>query len=132
MNPEHDVNTTEIPAPDFTYTSGPVTIEYNVQDIVAFQASTKYVDVYLRGEQRKPMWDWSLKRIAEDPRFKDDFIQIHRGTLIRLSEAWALRREPGGCYSIELFSGITLAVSRRYVRVLRPAMMARDALTPVC
>lgn len=110
------------------YKFGATSVEWFDHDIIAFHASTKYVEVVLRGEQRRPLLDAPLKDIVVDPRYSNDFIPVHRATLVRLSEIKALRRiTKNGCYEVELRDGQTFPVSRR---CMAPARRAWAALAP--
>uniref|UniRef100_A0AB39CEF1 LytTr DNA-binding domain n=1 Tax=Pseudomonas phage HRDY3 TaxID=3236930 RepID=A0AB39CEF1_9VIRU len=122
-----DVDDEPVPKP-YRYKFGATTVEWADDDVIAFHASVKYVEVVLRGEQRRPLLEDPLKALIDDPRYSNDFIQVHRATVVRLSEIKALRRiTKNGCFEVELHCGLTFAVSRR---CMAPARRALAALAP--
>lgn len=130
----------EVAAPtfEFSYKLGAREWKFNREDIVAFHASQKYVEVVLRNNPIRPIWDESLKILMDDDRFKDDFIYVHRATLVRTNAIASADRAPASAiYSVTLNAGTgepnagpyRFVVSRRYYSPLRRMVAARPALT---
>ena len=115
------------PAKPYRYKFGVTTVEWEDLDIVAFHASVKYVEVVLPNEQRRPLLEQPLKELIDDPRYSNDFIQIHRATLVRLSSVERLYRTvSGGPYVVVMHDGLTFPVSRRFVPSTRRALEGRQ------
>ena len=106
---------------------GTIVLEFNDEDIVAFQASQKYVEAILRpGFQRNAVLDQSLKTLHAQPEYADAFVQIHRATLVRLSELVEVRRlSATATFTAHLSTGHTFPVSRRYAAALRRLLRDR-------
>lgn len=130
----------EVAAPtfEFSYKLGAREWKFNLDDIVAFHASQKYVEVVLRNCAIRPIWDESLKMLMDDDRFKDDFIYVHRATLVRIEAAVCAARLPASSiYSVTMNAGsgepdsgpYRFDVSRRYYGPLRRLLAQRTALT---
>jgi DNA-binding LytR/AlgR family response regulator len=104
---------------------------FNRDDIVAFHASDKYVEVVLRNSNDRPIWTESLRQLIADERFKEDFIPVHRGTLVRFSSIVEVGRAPASTdYFVELKGGIRFPVSRRYYSPVKRMWLDGLALTP--
>lgn len=126
------------PTFEFNYKLGAREWKFNREDIVAFHASQKYVEVVLRNNPIRPIWDESLKILMDDDRFKDDFIYVHRATLVRTNAVVSADRAPASAiYSVTMNAGTgepnagpyRFVVSRRYYSPLRRMVAARPALT---
>jgi len=109
---------------------GMTVIEYDDADIIAFQASQKYVIAHLRGEpDRQPILDESLMALHAKPEYADEFVQIHRSTIVRLSDLIEVRRLPAsGLFTAHLTGGQTFPVSRRYGAALRRMLRERPVV----
>ena len=106
-------------------------IEFNREDIVAFHASDKYVEVILRNNKDRPIWTESLRQLIADERFKADFIPVHRGTLVRLNSIIEVGRAPASSdYFVSLKGGFNFPVSRRYYSPVKRMWLDSLALTP--
>lgn len=106
-------------------------IEFNREDIVAFHASDKYVEVVLRNNKDRPIWTESLRQLIADERFKEDFIPVHRGTLVRLNSIIEVGRAPASSdYYVSLKGGFNFPVSRRYYSPVKRMWLDSLALTP--
>lgn len=106
-------------------------IEFNREDIVAFHASDKYVEVVLRNNKDRPIWTESLRQLIADERFKEDFIPVHRGTLVRLNSIIEVGRAPASSYYfVSLKGGFNFPVSRRYYSPVKRMWLDGLALTP--
>lgn len=126
------------PTFEFSYKLGSREWKFNREDIVAFQASQKYVEVVLRNNPIRPIWDESLKILMDDDRFKDDFVYVHRGTLVRLGAVVRTDRMPASTlYSVRLNASdgdphsapYRFKVSRRHYPTLRRMLAVMPALT---
>lgn len=107
-------------------------IKFNRDDIVALHASDKYTEVVLRNNVDRPIWVESLRQLMADERFKEDFIQVHRGTLVRFNAIAEVGRAPASAdYFVVLNGGIRFAVSRRYYSPVKRQWLEGRALTPV-
>ncbi len=88
-----------------------------VDDVLYFQASDKYTCVITReGESliRLPLSELAPQLDAEL------FWQIHRGTIVNMSEVSSTRRDMGGRVFVKLRDGETeLAVSRAYAHLFK-------------
>jgi len=88
-----------------------------VDDVLYFQASDKYTCVITReGESliRMPLAELAAQLDT------DTFWQIHRGTVVNMTEVAATRRDLGGRVFVKLKDGKTeLAVSRAYAHLFK-------------
>ena len=96
-----------------------------VENVISFQADQKYVrmahiesgDVQGLSVHHSLIED-SLKALAEE--FADDFIRIHRNSLVRTGMIESLVRDDAGQYAVLVrCSGEVLPVSRRNVAALK-------------
>lgn len=113
---------------------GRTLIEWDDHEVVAFQASQKYVEVVLRESEKRPIISQPLKELLVDSRY-EQFVQVHRSVLLRLSDLVEVRREPEGHgYWAHVAGGHVLPISRRYGaelrRLLRLRPVADEGLTP--
>lgn len=120
---------------EFTYKLGARQWQFNREDILAFHASQKYVEVVLRDTTVRPIWEKSLGALIEDPRFSEDFVSIHRSTLIRLSSLWRVSRAPATSVftatleATKRFEYFPIA-RRKYPALKRLVGCVKVALTP--
>ena len=126
------------PTFEFSYKLGTRIWKFNLSDIVALHSSQKYTEVVLRNCAIRPIWDESLRTLMDDDRFKDDFIYVHRATLVRTNAVVSADRAPASAiYSVTMNAGTgepnagpyRFVVSRRYYSPLRRMVAARPALT---
>ena len=92
-----------------------------VDDVISFHADQKYVRMVhgAAGEAlRESLIDEPLKALEAE--FRDDFVRIHRNSLVRTKAIKSLQRDATGQYSATLRdSDEILPVSRRHVTTLK-------------
>jgi two-component system response regulator AlgR len=92
-----------------------------VETIVSFHADQKYVRMVHRlddGTLRESLIDEPLKTLAAE--FDQDFVRIHRNSLVRTKAIESLQRDEAGQYSAAIReTGATLTVSRRHATALK-------------
>lgn len=116
---------------EFSTRLGLRTIEFNREDILAFHASDKYVEVVLRNNKDRPIWTESLRTLMADERFNSDFIHVHRGTLVRFNSIVEVGRAPASKdFFVVLKGDIRFVVSRRYYSPVKQQWLDGLALTP--
>jgi len=109
----------------YRYKFGATSIEWLDPDVVAFEASAKYVEVVLRWDNRRPLLTDTLKTLISDQRYSEHFIQIHRSTLIRAADVHRMRHITAtGQHEVVTLCGLVFPVSRRFVRAVRQALAA--------
>ena len=95
---------------------GEVVHQIPVDDVLYFQAADKYTCVVTReGESliRLPLAELAREL---DP---EAFAQVHRSTVVNLSEVASSRRDLGGRVFVKLKDGTELAVSRAYSHLFK-------------
>lgn len=95
-----------------------------VESIVSFHADQKYVRMVYHSEGdanallQESLIDESLKTLETE--FAQDFVRIHRNSLVRVDEIVSIERDASGQNTVALRStGDMLPVSRRHVAALR-------------
>jgi len=93
----------------------------SVDNVISFHADQKYVRMVHRSSRallRESLIDEPLKSLEAE--FSEDFVRIHRNSLVRTKAIKSLQRDEAGQYSATLRdSGETLPVSRRHVAALK-------------
>ena len=89
-----------------------------IEDVVYFEATDKYVNVVTPDSQS--LIRTSLKELL--PQLNPaQFWQIHRGTIVQISQVQAAQRNEAGKLSLSLHSRPeTLTVSRLFAHLFRP------------
>jgi len=97
--------------------------------IVAFHADQKYVRLTYLADDRLStvLIDESLKSLEHE--FAEDFVRIHRNSLIRASSIESLSQDAAGQYFVSLRSGGSdLPVSRRQLPAVRQRLRSGAAV----
>jgi len=87
-----------------------------IDDVLWLQAAGNYVELHLAGRQvlhRAP-----LRQVVAnlDP---GQFVQVHRGTVVRTAQIAALRRHDDGSYTVALLCGDVVGVSERHLAAVK-------------
>lgn len=91
-----------------------------VERVISFHADQKYVRMVYTAESglQESLIDDSLKSLETE--LGDDFVRIHRHSLVRISAIDSLTAEAGGRHVVSLrISGDKVPVSRRHVAALK-------------
>jgi two-component system LytT family response regulator len=90
-----------------------------VADILWIESAGNYVELHLAG--RTVLHRITLNRL-ETLLAPDHFLRVHRGAIVRRSEIARLDTVGDGSYRLTLRCGAAVAVSERYLAVLKSAM----------
>ncbi len=82
-----------------------------IQDIIYIQAASPYVAIHTTGRQY--LQATSLKSILE-VLGEDQFVRIHKSTIVNLAEVAGYRSRLNGDYDVQLKNGTELRLSRNY------------------
>jgi two-component system, LytTR family, response regulator AlgR len=98
--------------------------ELPLADVLHFTADTKLVSAWTY-DNREAVLDLTLAQLLD--RFGDQFVQIHRSTLLRKSELARIHQEAGAHIFWMVVRGKRLSVSRRQARELRALLKQQEA-----
>ena len=93
--------------------------QVKVEEILWIEAAGNYVE--LRLATRTVLHRMTLSRL-EGLLAPDDFLRVHRGTIVRRSQIASLETRGDGSYWLRLRGGETVAVSERYAGALKLAL----------
>ncbi|MCC2956118.1 LytTR family DNA-binding domain-containing protein [Massilia sp. IC2-477] len=98
--------------------------QVSVREILRIESAGNYVELHLAG--RSVLHRIPLSRL-EGLLAPDEFVRVHRGTIVRRSEIARLAIGGDGSYSLTLRCGATVAVSERYAGALKTILTGQES-----